>query len=247
MDCWISGAGRPGLDPPGAFPGPARFIPAADGKGGDEGRLPKDVEAGRCGHGCCCCSCRNEPVLVEMAGAAVLPAALVRLVGLLPRLLPGLPPRFLALLPMAALLFTLAGREPLPELPAPAFAPAPALARTLEGKRPLTGREEEEEAAPRRVVGAAREEGEAVAGLARWALLEPVRDCRVGLGLLVAEMASRMAGPPVVERSVLESVAERAAMEAGGRGRGFGGPLSMSDVDDGTSDEILDCDHYGWV
>lgn len=77
------------------------------------------------------------------------------------------------------------------------------------------------------------------------AVLDPVRACRFAVLLVVvvaaavvilvvvgmiavavAARASRIAGPPVVERRVLESVAERAAMDAGGRGRGLGGPLS---------------------
>ena len=66
-------------------------------------------------------------------------------------------------------------------------------------------------------------------------LLEPARAGRAAVpvaaraasGEVVVAAASRMAGSPVVERNVLESVAERvcAAIEAGGRGSGLGGLL----------------------
>ena len=229
-------AGRPGPIPaPAAAPGPTRFTPAAAYNGGEKRPLPKEPEDGR---RCCCWGggCCNEPVLVDST-AAVAPK-LPLLVGLLPRLPPGLlllPPRLRPLLPM----LTLAGRGPLPVPPLPPLTGE---------KRPLAGRDaaaaDEGEALalplPRRAalvgrlrVGKEGAEVEVEAAIRLLVtLLEPGGACRVMVLLLlmvvlaaVAARASRMAGPPVVERSVLESVAERATMEAGGRGRGFGGPL----------------------
>lgn len=129
----------------------------------------------------------------------------------------GLVLQRLAVLPGTAKAFMLSGRE---RVLLPPMEPL-----RLTGEiRPLAGRAS---AAAVVVVAALLRD---IAPAARMPATVVDLPVRVGLpvGLLlvaVAPVTSQMAGPPVVERGALEIVAERAAMDADGRGRGFGAPL----------------------